>query len=150
MGAAASFDDRLPAKIDLPTYQQLVGNTKEMDEVFNKLAVDGIITRDVFVENARKRTHVFLTHDWGKDEQKRDNHARVSKVNDWLKANGVITWLDNRRFVHCSFLLFLHMYSLYLLLLNRFDTEKMTGRVVQTMVRKIHHNHVFHSTFTKI
>lgn len=123
MGAAASFDDRLPAKIDLSTYQKLVGNTKEMIEVFNKLAVDGIITRDVFVENARKRTHVFLTHDWGKDEQGRDNHARVSKVNDWLKANGVITW---------------------------FDSDRMTGRVVQTMVNKMHFNKLSHSTYSNI
>ena len=106
MGAAVSCDDRLPAKIDLTTYQKLVGNSKEMEELFNKFAIDGCMTRDIFVEHARKRTHVFLTHDWGKDETGRDNHERVAKVNDWLKANGVITW---------------------------FDTDRMTGRVVQTM-----------------
>lgn len=31
---------------------------------------------------------VFLTHDWGEDELKRDNHVRVSRINDALKARG--------------------------------------------------------------
>ncbi|EQC26587.1 hypothetical protein SDRG_15527 [Saprolegnia diclina VS20] len=41
--------------------------------------------------------HVFLTHDWGTDEAGRDNHARVSKINDVLKANGLVTWFDADR-----------------------------------------------------
>ena len=49
------------------------------------------------MEQARQQTHVFISHAWGNDENGRDNHARVSKVNYWLKANGVITWLDSER-----------------------------------------------------
>ncbi len=42
---------------------------------------------------------VFLSHDWGKDENNRDNHARVAKVNELLKARGFRTWFDNDRMV---------------------------------------------------
>lgn len=55
-----------------------------------------------------ERTDVFLTHDWGHDEH--DNHMRVSKVNDALKARGLRTW---------------------------FDTEKMEGNVRKKMISGI-------------
>ena len=42
---------------------------------------------------------MFLSHDWGKDENNRDNHARVAKVNELLKARGFKTWFDNDRMV---------------------------------------------------
>ncbi|OQR87763.1 NHL repeat containing protein [Achlya hypogyna] len=41
--------------------------------------------------------HVFLSHDWGTDEAGRDNHTRVSIVNDALKAKGIVTWFDGDR-----------------------------------------------------
>ena len=41
--------------------------------------------------------HVFLTHDWGKDAEGRDNHKRVSKINKALKERGLITWFDEDR-----------------------------------------------------
>ena len=37
---------------------------------------------------------VFLSHNWGKDEQGRDNHHRVSLINMKLKKNGYTTWFD--------------------------------------------------------
>jgi hypothetical protein len=40
---------------------------------------------------------VFLSHDWGKDERNRDNHQRVAKINELLKARGFRTWFDNDR-----------------------------------------------------
>ena len=43
------------------------------------------------------RTDVFLSHDWGKDEYGRDNHQRVSLINDELKARGYITWFDEQK-----------------------------------------------------
>ena len=43
------------------------------------------------------RTDVFLSHDWGKDEYGRDNHQRVSLINDELKARGYITWFDKEK-----------------------------------------------------
>ncbi len=33
-------------------------------------------------------TDCFLTHDWGMDERERSNHARVAKVNTYLKEKG--------------------------------------------------------------
>ncbi|CAK9086071.1 Putative ankyrin repeat protein L93 [Durusdinium trenchii] len=39
----------------------------------------------------------FLTHDWGTDELGRNNHARVTKVNDFLIARGKATWFDEDR-----------------------------------------------------
>ncbi|EQC26588.1 hypothetical protein SDRG_15528 [Saprolegnia diclina VS20] len=41
--------------------------------------------------------HVFLTHDWGIDEAGRDNHERVSRINNVLKANDIVTWFDADR-----------------------------------------------------
>ena len=42
-------------------------------------------------------TDVFLTHDWGTDELGRNNHERVSAVNDALKQLGYKTWFDSDR-----------------------------------------------------
>ena len=42
-------------------------------------------------------THVFLSHDWGVDELGRNNHDRVSAVNDALKQLGYKTWFDSDR-----------------------------------------------------
>lgn len=41
------------------------------------------------------RFHCFLSHDWGTDENGRDNHARVARVNDLLQDMGLKTWFDN-------------------------------------------------------
>jgi hypothetical protein len=43
------------------------------------------------------KTIAFLTHDWGVNEDGSKNHEIVSKVNDYLKANGIVTWFDNDR-----------------------------------------------------
>ena len=46
---------------------------------------------------ASRATHpydCFLTHDWGKDELGRDNHARVSEVCKRLKQAGLAPWFD--------------------------------------------------------
>ncbi len=39
-----------------------------------------------------KYYHAFLSHAWGKDGAGRDNHKRVSAINEMLKRRGVITW----------------------------------------------------------
>ena len=41
--------------------------------------------------------HAFLTHSWVKDAMGRDTHARVSRINDYLKARGMATWFDGDR-----------------------------------------------------
>ena len=42
-------------------------------------------------------TDVFLSHNWGKDEYGRDNHQRVSSINEKLKAHGYKTWFDEEK-----------------------------------------------------
>lgn len=59
---------------------------------------DGYLSRDKLSE-LDKLTDCFLTHDWGKDELGRNNHERVAKVNDHLKARGLITWFDSERMI---------------------------------------------------
>ena len=46
---------------------------------------------------SKKQHAAFLTHDWCVDELGRENHVRVSKVNDLLKARGLETWFDSDR-----------------------------------------------------
>ncbi len=46
---------------------------------------------------AGKKTHVFLSHDWGIDG---NNHNRVKQVSEALKSRGLITWIDDERIVN--------------------------------------------------
>ena len=44
---------------------------------------------------SRKYTYdCFLSHNWGKDSEGRDNHARVVQIANALKAAGLRPWLD--------------------------------------------------------
>ena len=49
--------------------------------------------------NARLQSgfDVFLSHDWGMDSLDRQNHSRVSRVNDVLRQAGFRTWFDGDR-----------------------------------------------------
>lgn len=47
------------------------------------------------------RTDVFLSHNWGKDVSGRDNHERVSIINEELKRLGYQTWFDAERMTGC-------------------------------------------------
>ena len=40
------------------------------------------------------QSDVFISHNWGDDEQGRDNHARAGMLNELLKAEGMRTWFD--------------------------------------------------------
>jgi chemotaxis protein histidine kinase CheA len=46
---------------------------------------------------AGKLTHVFLTHNWSDDEDGRNNHARVARINKALQRRGFITWFDEEK-----------------------------------------------------
>lgn len=35
-------------------------------------------------------------HDWGTDEMRRNNHSRVSTINEKLRSRGLCTWFDER------------------------------------------------------
>ena len=37
---------------------------------------------------------LFLSHAWAKDKLGRDNHKRVARLNDGLRARKVATWFD--------------------------------------------------------
>jgi hypothetical protein len=62
------------------------------------------------VAELKLKTDVFLTHDWGIDELGRATHDRVAVINKELKSLGFVTW---------------------------FDSDKMTGDVVDHMVSGI-------------
>ena len=44
-----------------------------------------------------KKYHGFLTHNWAKDEEGRNNHARVERVHVGLKKRGLNMWFDSER-----------------------------------------------------
>ena len=47
---------------------------------------------------AGRQFHGFATHDWGKDELGRDNHARVSRVVHALRGqHGIQLWFDEEK-----------------------------------------------------
>ena len=43
------------------------------------------------------KTHCFLSHNWGRDTNNRDNHNRVRLINEALKKRGLVTWFDADR-----------------------------------------------------
>eukprot|EP01039_Chlorochromonas_danica_P002745 gene2745-2998_t len=56
----------------------------------------GLVSKDKLLAISQK-TDVFLTHDWGVDEDGRKNHDRVARVNAGLQRLGLITWFDSER-----------------------------------------------------
>jgi hypothetical protein len=74
----------------------------------------GVISPEAMA-SVKLKTDVFLTHDWGIDELGRNNHDRVALVNRELKSAGFVTW---------------------------FDSDRMTGDVVDQMVAGINNSSV--------
>jgi hypothetical protein len=70
-----------------------------------------------------KFTHIFLSHNWTDDEEGRDNHERVSRINKALKERGFITW---------------------------FDEERMKGQIRQKMTEGIERSHTVVVCITKV
>jgi hypothetical protein len=48
-------------------------------------------------EDQQEAHDIFLSHNWGPDALGRDNHARVEKLNEALKAANLNTWFDTDR-----------------------------------------------------
>ena len=46
------------------------------------------------VQPTKFKFDVFLSHNWGNDELQRDNHHRISLLNQALHQIGIITWFD--------------------------------------------------------
>ena len=97
MGGGASLAS-LPELIDHDIFQRVSGDRYSRD-LFDALKDDktDTISREVLLRELNTKFDVFLTHDWSNDELSRNNHDRVSKVNKWLKENGIICWFDEER-----------------------------------------------------
>ena len=97
MGAAASLA-ALPEELDHATFKKICGDRYD-EALFDALkdAATGCVSKAAFEKELLTKTHVFLTHDWGTDEQGRNNHDRVAKVNAWLQKHGIVTWFDSER-----------------------------------------------------
>lgn len=54
---------------------------------------NGMVAKDQLIAISEK-TDVFLSYDWGTDEEGRDNHDRIARINDALQAAGLVTWFD--------------------------------------------------------
>lgn len=92
MGASAST---LPDEIDKDTFIKVA-------EGYNAVFFDkncdakGFIAKNKLLKLAKK-TDVFLSHAWGKDQTGRDNHQRVKLINTALKERGLVTWFDEEQ-----------------------------------------------------
>jgi hypothetical protein len=89
MGAAAST---IPMHIDKETFRRLSGGTLN-DALFDANSVDGLMSRDRLIELSHMRD-CFLSHEFGNDCYGRNIHERVGRINQALKARGLITWFD--------------------------------------------------------
>eukprot|EP01031_Cornospumella_fuschlensis_P014535 gene14535-17750_t len=93
MGAGASSVS-LPA-LDQDAFQRMAPDHFTVS-LFNSIKdySTGVIPPARLMKFTSEATDCFLTHDWGKDELGRDNHARVGRLNGLLKARGFRTWFD--------------------------------------------------------
>jgi hypothetical protein len=90
MGAGASA---IPMHIDKETFRKLSGGTLN-DAIFDANSNQGIMTRDRLMELANMRD-CFLSHELtDNDCYGRNIHERVARINQSLKAKGLITWFD--------------------------------------------------------
>jgi len=95
MGATTStvnISDVLPHEFSQNDFKKVVGDVFYTDALFNKLEnTHHKITREAFLQYISNITDCFLTHDWGSDENGRENHKRVSVINEALKKKGIRT-----------------------------------------------------------
>lgn len=54
------------------------------------------MTKDKIEKIASQAKDVFLSHNWGKDNEERDNHARVVEMAKYLESNGIKCWIDEK------------------------------------------------------
>jgi len=56
----------------------------------------GIVTKDKIDIIVKAAKDVFLSHNWGKDNEGRDNHCRVVKMAKYLEDKGIKCWIDEK------------------------------------------------------
>eukprot|EP01031_Cornospumella_fuschlensis_P024391 gene24391-29487_t len=92
MGASASVTPLVG--MDRDTFQRTAPDHYTLS-LFNSIKdQSGMISPTRLLKFASDAKDCFLTHDWGKDQLGRDNHARVGKLNGLLKERGFRTWFD--------------------------------------------------------
>eukprot|EP01036_Dinobryon_divergens_P058556 gene58556-78108_t len=95
---------QLPSDSTILTLEQsktLAG--KRFDaEVFRKFAkANGTLTGRELILLGKFAYDAFLTHDWGINVDKRDNHQYVARINAELKSYSLKPWFDNEQMTGC-------------------------------------------------
>ena len=91
MGAGAS----IPTTVNDEQFKNLVQDLYTPGLFFNLSdSATQTINQETLVKFLNSINDVFLTHDWGTDENGRDNHQRVLRVYKALKAKGIKCWFD--------------------------------------------------------
>ena len=54
------------------------------------------MTSDKIEKIVNQAKDVFMSHNWGKDESGRDNHARVVKMAKHFESKGIKCWIDEK------------------------------------------------------
>jgi len=97
MGATASIISSLPQAIDQAAAKRIMGDLYSPSNFAKLKSGANEIQRDVMVSFLSKAHDVFVSHDWGTDENGRDNHARVKSICRELQARGLKIWLDEEQ-----------------------------------------------------
>ena len=89
----ATLEESLPPTLDYDYFKEFA-KEEFSPELFDALKNDSnnLIDRSELLKKLYTRTHVFLSHDMERDEFGRSNFDRVKRVNDWLRARGIVTW----------------------------------------------------------
>lgn len=90
--------EKYPAMLTLEMCCELAGAMFDEDLFHSVCFGEDRISKHVFLSALDDRTDVFLSHDWGADNNV-DNHARVAMVNHALKQRGLLTWFDQEKVI---------------------------------------------------
>ena len=94
--ALQSFPDR----VTFSSCQELLGAENITTERFNLFAdKDHTINKNLLLKIINSKFDVFLTHNWSNDDQGRNNHERVSRINAGLKERHLVTWFDEEKMI---------------------------------------------------
>ena len=95
---------RIPDRVNRDEFRKLLtecspcpGTAIETDIIFNGICnPEGYVVRDKLLE-LNLASDVFLSHEWGYDEENRSVHDTVGQINAALQRAGLITWFDEEQ-----------------------------------------------------
>jgi hypothetical protein len=100
MGGGISTS-QIPMHIDKETFRKITGGTFN-DPIFDDHAIDGVMSRDKLIELS-STTDCFLSFDRQQaDCHGRSNMARVKRVQNALRARGIVCWLLEEQAPGCA------------------------------------------------